>query len=236
MSLPNCFHLHLSCSVKEQLIIEELLLHNSTDNWCIINSESPATIVMGITGIVDTLLFKEPLKKDHIPIIRRFSGGGTVLIEPDTVLVSFIQNTDGPMIFPETLMKFTKNLYAPIFPIGFDIRENDYIIGEKKIGGNAQYIRRHRWLHHTSFLWSFNQDNLNRYLKIPPQQPVYRKNRPHASFLTSLNIWFPNKDLFIQEIMKRIRELWTIRTIDPTSIHALFKKDARQHTVSEIIL
>ena len=38
----------------------------------------------------------------------------------------------------------------------FSLRENDYVLDARKIGGNAQSIIRDRWVHHTSFLWDFN--------------------------------------------------------------------------------
>jgi lipoate-protein ligase A len=39
------------------------------------------------------------------------------------------------------------------------------VLGEKKIGGNAQTISKGRWVHHTSFLWDFTEKNMQ-YLKV----------------------------------------------------------------------
>ena len=42
----------------------------------------------------------------------------------------------------------------------FSLREHDYVIDDRKIGGNAQTITKNRWVHHTSFLWRFNPSNM----------------------------------------------------------------------------
>ena len=49
----------------------------------------------------------------------------------------------------------------------------DYTFGEQKFGGNAQAITKQRWLHHTSFLWDFDDSNMA-LLKHPSRVPKYR--------------------------------------------------------------
>lgn len=50
----------------------------------------------------------------------------------------------------------------------------DYVFGNHKFGGNAQAITNKRWLHHTSFLWDYDQRNMLA-LKNPSKQPKYRE-------------------------------------------------------------
>lgn len=45
------------------------------------------------------------------------------------------------------------------------MRENDYLFGSHKIGGNAQSIIKDRWVHHTSFLWDYKPERM-RYLQV----------------------------------------------------------------------
>lgn len=49
----------------------------------------------------------------------------------------------------------------------------DYVFGDRKFGGNAQSITRGRFLHHTSFLWDY-QDARMAYLRHPDRAPAYR--------------------------------------------------------------
>ncbi|KAL5221315.1 hypothetical protein ABZP36_026028, partial [Zizania latifolia] len=63
----------------------ERLLRCSRDNWCIINDgTAAATIVMGVSGRVSELVEIRPVLRDQVPFIRRFSGGGTVIVDHGT--------------------------------------------------------------------------------------------------------------------------------------------------------
>lgn len=172
--------------IFEQLQIEEALLRADEGNWCIVNTQAPPAIVMGISGKPEKLLHVERVKADNIPVIKRFSGGGTVYIDPQTLFITFICNAKdvGVAPFPHTILEWSERLYRPLFP-GFSLRENDYVFGERKFGGNAQYIRKDRWLHHTSFLWDFDIEKMH-YLKLPEKRPKYRQDRSHDAFLCRL--------------------------------------------------
>ncbi|XP_042420794.1 uncharacterized protein LOC122008934 [Zingiber officinale] len=79
--------------ILEQLYLEERLLRSSTENWCIINhGTSLPTIVMGISGRPSELVELKSVLRYQIPVIRRFSGGGTVIIDNVTLFVSLICN------------------------------------------------------------------------------------------------------------------------------------------------
>jgi len=67
----------------------------------------------------------------------------------------------------------------------FALSEHDYCLGDRKFAGNAQSISRLRWVHHTSFLWDYAPANMA-LLQLPEKRPSYRRDRPHADFLTPL--------------------------------------------------
>lgn len=48
-------------------------------------------------------------------------------------------------------------------------------------------LTRDRWLHHTSFLWDFDDSLLGRYLLLPEKRPEYRQDRSHKDFLVRLS-------------------------------------------------
>ncbi|KAL2928872.1 Highly reducing polyketide synthase sdnO [Bienertia sinuspersici] len=53
--------------------------------------------------------------------------------------------------------------------------QEDYVFGNLKFGGNAQSITKNRWIHHTSFLWDYEDANMT-YLRIPQRAPKYRQS------------------------------------------------------------
>lgn len=190
--------------IYEQLQLEEALLRASDSNWCLINAGSSPAIVMGISGCPEKLINFHKIKKAPIPIIKRFSGGGTVVVDHNTLFVTLICNGAAVKIpaFPQHILEWNKSLYHSLLKDHpFDAKENDYIIGERKFGGNAQYIQKGRWLHHSSLLWDFNPDHME-YLLLPPKMPDYRKKREHTEFLCCLKDYVSN----IQQVKKMIRD------------------------------
>lgn len=67
--------------------------------------------------------------RDKVPIVRRFSGGGTVIVDQGTVFVTFICNKNvvaGLQPFPRDIMSWSGQLYGKVFDrFGeFHLREN----------------------------------------------------------------------------------------------------------------
>jgi lipoate-protein ligase A len=59
------------------------------------------------------------------------------------------------------------------------------------MGGNAQSIVSTGFLHHTSFLWDYDQSNMD-YLTLPEKRPEYRGDRSHDDFLVKLKEYYGN--------------------------------------------
>ena len=92
-------------------------------------------IELGLDGLLylnrkpAELLKLNTVLNDRIPVIRRFSGGGTVIVDHGTVFVSFICNKDavsGLQPYPQPIMSWSSQLYALVFRgFGdFNLREN----------------------------------------------------------------------------------------------------------------
>jgi lipoate-protein ligase A len=199
--------------IYKQLQVEEALLRADRQNWCLINRGSPSAIVMGISGKPELLIQREQMEKAPLPLIRRFSGGGTVVVDEATLFVTFICNDDTVEVCgcPQKILHWTGQLYAPLFQQHpFSVKENDYAIGERKCGGNAQYLCKERWLHHTSFLWNYAEEKMH-YLKMPPRMPSYRQGRPHSDFLCRLADLFPTQDFLIDKLLERLGDHFQLK-------------------------
>ncbi|KAK4263708.1 hypothetical protein QN277_029087 [Acacia crassicarpa] len=203
--------------ILEQLHLEERLLRTSSDNWCLINdgTNSPA-IVMGLSGKLSELVEVRSVLQDQVPVIRRFSGGGTVIVDQGTIFVTLICNKEAvPDIqpFPPSIMSWSGQLYSEVFEgIGdFQLRENDYVFGDRKFGGNAQSIIKHRWVHHTSLLWDYEVKNMA-YLKLPAKAPNYRLARGHNDFVCRMKEFLPRYE-FVERTIKAIRSRFSLEPV-----------------------
>lgn len=230
ISLHLCHY--KSLPIFTQLQTEEAILRTGAGNWCIINEGTPAAIVMGISGKADELIDFHMLEKHPMPIIRRFSGGGTVVVEEETVFVTFIfEKADLQLgTCPQELLQWTSKVYSPLFShTPFAIRENDYAIADKKIGGNAQYFTKNRALHHTSFLWNFCPERMQ-VLKMPEKRPQYRQDRSHSAFLTTISSYFERKEQFVERLKEKLASLFHICPADTQVIQDTLAKDHRKTT------
>ena len=206
--------------IFQQLQLEEALLRGTDQNLCVINRGSPRAIVMGISGQPDALLHTERVKADQIPVIQRFSGGGTVIVDEETLFTTFIFAKDAVAIhpFPEPILRWTAELFQQSWHIPeFQLIENDYVIGALKCGGNAQYIQKDRWLHHTSFLWDYRNENMA-YLQLPAKRPTYRASRDHKDFLARLKSHALSKEALIQQLKSTLEKQFELI---PTEVNHL---------------
>lgn len=208
--------------IFEQLQLEEALLRVGQDNYVIINHTSSPAIVMGISGKTCELVEPEHYAKNPVPIIRRFSGGGCVLVGEDTLFLTFIFNRKDVDIgtCPKMLLEHTEKLLKPAFgTLPFQVRENDYVLDDKKFGGNAQYFTKTRWLHHTSLLWDYSQEAMQ-VLKMPPKIPDYRNKRSHSDFLCCLNHHFPSKDAFFKGVIAALGQQYHLIYVTHDKVQA----------------
>ncbi|KAI3970917.1 hypothetical protein MKX01_024564 [Papaver californicum] len=223
--------------ILEQLQIEEKLLRTSSENWCIVNdgTNSP-TIVMGMSGKPAELLEVESVIRDRVPVIKRFTGGGTVIVDQGTIFVTFICNridVPGVQPYPQPIMSWSGLLYDEVFQdIGnFHLRENDYVFGNRKFGGNAQSITKNRWIHHTSFLWDYETKNMA-YLKQPRRIPKYRSERNHLEFICRMKEYMP-RSAFIEKTLSSVGSRFLV---EPRSLEAIGAHSGTTFTHSTSLL
>lgn len=138
-------------------------------------------------------------EQDAIPVLRRASGGGTVLQGPGCLSYA--------LILPLTLhpdlsdIRATNRLILERIARALHRWEpatafrgiSDLAIDGHKISGNAQRRKRHALLFHGTVLHAMPADLIARYLKHPERQPDYRADRPHGTFLRTIDV--PSYDL-----------------------------------------
>jgi len=220
--------------IFEQLQLEEALLRADKRNWCLINHGSPHAIVMGISGKPELLLNQQLLEKSPVPVIRRFSGGGTVFIDSQTYFITWICNADdsGVSCCPCNLHQWTASFYKQAFPhLNMQLIENDYVIGKHKFGGNAQYLCKGRWLHHSSLLWDFQSENMQ-YLQLPAKIPSYREKRSHDDFLCRLKNYFESSEDMQEQLLSQIQDSFDVKHISLEEVRDVLTAPHRKATES----
>lgn len=220
-------------SIFHQLQLEEALLRADVGNWCILNHGASPAIVMGISGVPEKLIDADLISQNPVPVIRRFSGGGTVFIDHNTIFATWICNTSDLQIAccPQKVHAWSADFYQQAFPrMGMHLKENDYVIGERKWGGNAQYLCKGRWLHHSSMLWDYNPVNMQ-YLLLPEKRPAYRQKRSHDDFLCSLKEYFPKKEQVLEKIVGGMHQRFTVREVTLEDVQEILNRPHRKATV-----
>lgn len=152
------------------LHLEEILLRYDPQNRNFLLLNRPLAqhraVILGISGKPEILVNQETTTSDKIPLIKRYTGGGTVFVNETIRFAGFVMNKDDlPHVkpFPHDIMKWTELIYNGTINrmcdktehhfnnqernIDFSLRENDYVFGDLKFGGNAQSIIRQRWVH-----------------------------------------------------------------------------------------
>ncbi len=130
-----------------------------------------------------------------IPILRRCSGGGTVLQGPGCLNYSLVlQIANAPalagisstnrFILERHQDALAKLLKTPVETLG----HTDLAIGGLKFSGNAQRRRQRCVLFHGSLLLNLNIDLVEKALPMPSKEPGYRAHRSHADFLMNLKV------------------------------------------------
>jgi lipoate-protein ligase A len=171
-------------------------------------------VVLGASSRLLEDVVVDHCREDGVPIARRSSGGGTVVVGPGTLNLTVVLAADAA---PELSAVDTTQRYV-LERIADSLRGlapdvsvrglGDLALGDRKFGGSAQR-RLKRWLFvHFCLMYAFPIAMITRCLHLPKRQPLYRAGRPHASFLTNL-------DRPREQLIDAIRRGWV--TSEPDS-------------------
>jgi len=198
-------HLDLTLpSPAENLACDEALLdwcESGEGAECLRFWESPVPfVVVGYANKVETEVNVAACEARKIPILRRCSGGGTVVQGPGclnyTLVLPITKN--GPLhSIPVANQFIMRRNRAAIEPevrgqrseVRVAIRgHTDLAVGGRKFSGNSQRRRKHFLLFHGTFLLNFDLALIGDLLRMPSKEPDYRESRKHSDFLTNINV------------------------------------------------
>ena len=188
-------------TVEAHLALDEALLDEAHAGQCtetVVRTWMPSehVVVLGSSCRMEAEVDLLACAEHGMRVVRRPSGGGTVILGPGCLMWSVIshhpagapplEHIHGAMLDP---------LAAALRAAGRDVvrrGSSDLAIGPTagglKISGNALRVRRHGVLYHGTLLDAFDLGLIGRVLRHPPREPDYRAGRPHAAFVANLGL------------------------------------------------
>ncbi len=180
---------------------------------------SPPTrfVAIGRGNQADSEVKLRACRQSDIPVLRRISGGGAVVLGPGCLCYSLVFRVEsaGELLTAKSANDWIlrRSLQAIGLAGGGALRiegDSDLASAGKKIGGHAQKRGRNAVLFHGCLLLDFELDWIGRCLRLPTRMPTYRAGRSHGEFVGNLG-------LAEDAVKKALRNTWqagrTVRLI-----------------------
>jgi len=165
------------------------LLKKKTNQFLIWISDK-VYIVLGASNNPMEALNMENVKKDNITVLKRPSGGQTVILTPNNIIIAVAFFDRKTMHPKDVFQQINKLIISTIEHTGIHdlslMGISDIAISGKKILGSAIYRSKEALLYHAVLNLGEPSVTFERYLKHPSKEPDYRQGRSHTEFVTSL--------------------------------------------------
>lgn len=198
----------------ENLTVDEELLEEVDANphpGCLRVWEQPSyAVIVGRSNAIEREVDVAACTADDVPILKRCSGGGAVVLGPGCLCYSLIlplteehRSLGVSKVTAEIMRRLAVALSRPEAPVSV-AGISDLVIGERKFSGNSQRWRKQALLHHGTVLYDFDLERVAHYLTFPSRVPEYRSARGHREFVG-------NFEMPRVEIISRLCAAWSAR-------------------------
>ncbi len=154
-------------------------------------------VALGYTNSIETETQRENCRSLNIPILRRVSGGGTVLQGPGSfnyaLVLEIAAHAELQTVSESNAYIMARQRSALLQVLAGEMGNRIHVQGTTdltldncKFSGNAQRRKRRFTLFHGTFLLDLPSELLAQTLQLPARQPEYRAHRTHTEFLTTL--------------------------------------------------
>ncbi len=167
--------------------------------WDLLTLPAPQVRALPVTEVAVVLprsreprreVYLERCERDHVPVVRRPSGGGAVVLAPGVVTVSALAPRTGAQHTSQLFTRFGGLVAQALQQLGVPRLElrgvSDLCLGDRKVVGCSLRLLLHTVLFQASVLVDADLSLLERYLPFPSRAPAYRQGRPHRDFVTTL--------------------------------------------------
>ncbi|MBI1323918.1 lipoate--protein ligase family protein [bacterium] len=193
---PNHDDIAYQIAADEALLVacEQNLLAPHTSAMRLWQQRSWA-VVLGASGRVADDVHAEECRRRGVPVARRSSGGGTVLLGPGTAclawvlpLAEFPSDQRDVRVLQVSVLERVAERFRQALPGLEVVASGDWAIAGRKCAGSAQRRMKTHVLVHLSILNRLPLAEVRRFLAEPSRRPEYRSERTHDDFLTNLDI------------------------------------------------
>ncbi|RLI55773.1 MAG: hypothetical protein DRO93_11705 [Candidatus Thorarchaeota archaeon] len=183
-------------NIFRSLAVEEALARVNAEREKKINTirfwRSPPAVVLGRFQCAHKEANFDFCDENHIPIARRFTGGGTVYHDLGNLNFSLCMDQSCcfvPRTLPELYWNFIGGIASGLqeigIPVNFDAHRSCLRIGGKKITGTAGWIKRGVSFIHGTLLIDADLERLSWSLSAPPGQTVYLRDPKNTRCMES---------------------------------------------------
>lgn len=204
-------------SAAENLALDEALLLEAeagrSDEILRLWEWHEPAVILGAGCRLNEDVDESACRADDIPILRRSSGGGTVLLSAGCLCFTLILNYQSDPALQEIRSSICYilgrvrhellDIYSRIELAG----TSDLAIDGRKFSGNSQQRKRRFLLHHGTLLFAMDLGLVDHYLRIPRRQPEYRQLREHRRFLMNL-------ETDVDTLKKKLLAAWNATTLE----------------------
>ena len=226
--------LHHPPTVAENLALDEALLieADARAGQPLLRLWDPQeyAVVLGASRRMADDVFLETCRADEIAILRRSSGGGTVVVGPGVLCVTVIlpENAAPALTRVDRAHEHVLDrIAAAIRTAGIAVAVRglgDLVLGDRKFGGSAQRRLNNCFMVHCSILYDFPIERIAKYLKMPARQPDYRAGRPHVDFLVNLPMSRHDLAVAIQDAFARGDSNSSAPSVQPELLRSLLSE------------
>jgi len=165
------------------------LLDSRNSKFMIWQPEYPV-IVAGQSNNPENYILLEKAKKEGIPVMKRPTGGETVVLTPRMLIIS--------LVLKSAKLPGSKDFFEQINNILISVLNesglsdvcykgiSDLAVDDKKILGSSIYRKPGMLFYHAVLNYEESPEYIASYLKHPAREPDYRKGRSHSDFVTTM--------------------------------------------------
>ena len=148
-------------------------------------------VILGASNKPEISLFIDKIVDDDVPVYKRHTGGESVILSPNTVVISVRIENEKRKKNTEYFTDINTRIMNALIALGVENIGTDGIsdikIGHKKILGSSMKRTQDFVFYHAVLNGSESTELMERYLKFPTKTPEYRANRSHSEFVTSIH-------------------------------------------------